>query len=118
MPDFKVPFGPTLMLVAIGEANPMDLRDPTRSGCFPALGLMLHQQAEDGTQVEFFVEASSDLLDFANLSALSLLKPVCLPIAIRQVRPGRIDTMLRTDVAARTLAHTIHGAIASLKPRR
>jgi hypothetical protein len=118
MADFRIDFGPTLMLVAIAEANPMDLRDPTRAGCFPAHGLMLHQPTVDGATVELFVEASSDLLDFANLSALSLLKPVCLPIAIQQVRAGRIDTTLRTDATARTLAHTIHGAIASLKPRR
>lgn len=109
---------PQLFLVNVGTAPAADITDPSRAGCFPATGLLLPQATTGNGNVDLFI-AASDLVAFADLQAVSLFKPVVLPFDLVDVRPGRINAVLRTDDGARRFArHVLAGLPALTHPVR
>lgn len=102
-----------LFLVSVGAATVAELSDPARAACFPAEGLLL-RQAMGTRSVELFI-AAGDLLSYADLKAITVLKPVVLPLTLASVRPGRINAELRHDRDAHRLARHILAGLPALR---
>lgn len=114
MPEPLIELGPQLFLVCLGHAMPGDILEPERR-CYPGRGLLFTQTIANGESIELFIAAPSDLLAFAGMHAVTIRKPVCLPLDLAQITPhGRINARLRTDAQAHRLATLMLEALASL----
>ncbi len=105
--------GPSLFLVSVGNVNPAQITDMSRD-TYPANGLLLQQPTTSGAPVELFIATDADLAAWANLRALSILKPIVLPLTLAEVRPGRINAYLREDPQSHALAAHILNALLAL----
>lgn len=101
--------GPTLCLAGIGRASTLELTDLHR--LYPHSGLVLTEVMANGSALHLSIAVPDDLLGFADLQSVGLLKPVCLPLQITHLGPSRIHSCLRTDPAARRLADTVLKAL-------
>ncbi|KUO58129.1 MAG: hypothetical protein APF80_11890 [Alphaproteobacteria bacterium BRH_c36] len=114
MPD-HLSFGPRLFLVSLGSASALDLQDLTRSGCYPARGLLLRGASAAGQPADLFI-AAEDLLDFADFHALTILKPTVVPLTVVEVRAGRINATIASDPEAQHIAHQFR-AVLTARPK-
>ena len=112
-PPFR--FETIMHLVCTGYVAAEDIRDPARR-FYPATGLLLELPTASGQPIELVVAAPDDLVAFADMQALTVLQPVCLPLQVVSVTAdGRINARLRDDAVGRRLANAILGAIASVR---
>lgn len=102
-----IKFGPSLFLVSVGDVTARQIADPRCNG-YPLSGILLEQPTARGP-VELFIATDADLSAWANLAALSILKPIVLPLTLAEVHAGRINAHLRADPQAHKLAtHILH----------
>ncbi len=103
-------YGSDLMLVQLGTLTRRDL-DPSRA-LYPHHGLVLPLPLTTGANASIVVATPTDLTGFADLQAVTLMKPACLPLAVHAIGPGLIEASLATDARARRLANIVLTAIA------
>lgn len=104
-----------LVLVSLGNADPKDLADPTRAGCWGETGLLIKQPIATGVDIELFVASPTDLLGYGDMTAAGMLKPTVLPLELAEVMPGRINARLNTDAQSQQLSTAILAAIAAIR---
>ena len=107
-------FDASLFIVSIGRAPPDEIANPVVAA-YPARGLILRQTTTSGDHAELFIKAPGDLLGYADMQALSILKPVVLPIEIAEIYPGRINAKLRSDPLAAHLSRIMLSALAVVR---
>jgi hypothetical protein len=100
-----------LFLVSVGQMSEVDVGDLDR--LYPHKGLVLSQRLADGTVAHLIVATPDDLVGFAQMDALTALKPVCLPLKLVQIAPRRIHAQLRTDAVASRFAMAALKALTS-----
>jgi hypothetical protein len=103
-------YGSDLMLVQLGTMTGLEL-NPTRA-LYPRNGLVLPLPLTTGAHASIVVATPADLAGFADLQAVTLMKPACLPLAVHSIGPGLIETSLSTDARARRLADMVLTVIA------
>ena len=106
---------PSLFLVSIGAATRDALQQQFPPVCYPASGLLLGQTTASGATIELFIAAPGDLVAFADMDAVAILKPAVLPLTLAEVVPGRINATLRTDATGQQLARLILAGLAAIK---
>lgn len=107
----KLPIGSRLFLVSLGAESVVTLTDADRAGRLHGHGIVLEQRLEAGDTVNLFIDTPHDLLGFADLAAVGLMKPTCLPLELILVANNRIHARLRTDPIATRLATTVLDAL-------
>lgn len=110
-PSPKLPLGSRLFLVSLGAESVVTLTDADRAGQLHGHSLVLEQRSAAGDAVNLFIDRPHDLLGFADLAAVGLMKPVCLPLELVLVATNRIHARLRTDPIAMRFANTVLDAL-------
>lgn len=108
----RLPLDTRLFLVAVGGTLAPDITDLSRAACYPAQGLMLRPAGSLEPAPELFI-AADDLVGFADLAAVSVLKPVVVPIELAEIVPGRINARLHGDRQVQELAQRFLAAMTA-----
>jgi hypothetical protein len=106
---------PSIFLLVTGYAA-ADALVPTKDPLGFWNGLTFRfPRASHGT-VDIIIAPPTDLSEYADLSAASILKPVCLPLALTELQHGAIHATLNAGPKAHALAQKILAAEAAMNP--
>lgn len=103
-----------LFLVSAGPIYPASLSPP--HAFLAQSGLVLGETLANGRSAQLVIQPpGDDIVAYADMACVSILKPACLPLQLTYIEPQRIEARIRKDAFAAQFAMAVLKTLATFQ---